>query len=129
MSCQITDTRLYIKAVDKAVTRELKAHGAYFGDSSHTIVKMKQVCPAVTIANSETGQGRLSVRGGLYSDFCSNLASFGERSMKKTHIGKRHELCEDDALFAVVDRRDEEKNGRSHLDAGPRHHQDHLRPR
>ena len=101
MSCEITDRRLYIKAVDPSVTRELRAHGASFGDGGHTIVKMRTAQPAITISNSEIGEGRLSVLGGLYDSFCSNLASFGERSMKKTHLGKRHELAED-TLFELL---------------------------
>jgi hypothetical protein len=101
MSCQITDRRLYIKAVDPAVTRELKARGAYFGDGSHTIIKMQTACPAITIANSEVGEGRLSVLGGYYNGWCSNLASFGERSLKKTHLGPRHELAAEDQLFEL----------------------------
>jgi hypothetical protein len=102
MSCQITDRRLYIKAVDSAVTRELKAQGAHFGDGGHTIVKMRIACPAITIANSEIGEGRLSVLGGLYDGFCSNLASFGERSLRKTHVGKRHALAAEDELFELL---------------------------
>jgi hypothetical protein len=101
MSMQITDTRLYIKAVDPAVTREIKKLGGTWGQG-HTIVKLGEAMPAITISNSETGDGRLSVLGGLYQDWCTNLASFGERSVKKTHLGARHPLLEGEELFELL---------------------------
>jgi len=90
MSSQITDTRLYIKAVDRKVERRLAEVGARFGDGGHTIVRMAS--PAITISNSEVSMGALSVLVGIYDAFCSNLATFSERSAKKYHIGGRHEL-------------------------------------
>lgn len=99
MSCQVTDKRLYIKVVDPSVTRALALAGAKFGDGSHTIVQ--QVSPAVTISNSEVGCGALSVLGGYYNGWCSNLASFGERSVRKYHVGKKHELVGDE-LYALL---------------------------
>lgn len=94
MSAQITDQRLYIKAVDKGVVRELAKAGAKFGDGGHTIVKRPN-SPAITISNSEVCMGALSVLVGLYDSFCSNLATFAERSAKKYHVGGRHELGEE----------------------------------
>ena len=104
MSCEITEHRLYLKAVDKNVSREMKAlnPGAYFGDGGHTILYTKEAHPAITVANSETGEGRLSVLGGLYQGWCTNLATFSERSVTKTHLGARHELAADDALFELL---------------------------
>jgi hypothetical protein len=99
MSCDVTDRRLYIKAVDKKVTRELAKHGARFGDGGHTIVRI--VSPAITISNSEVGLGALSVQGGTYDGFCSNLASFGERSMRRAHVGQKHTI-EEGALYAML---------------------------
>jgi hypothetical protein len=104
MSCEITDRRLYIKAVDPAMTREIQAKfpGAYWGDGGHHVVKMREACPAITIANSEIGEGRLSVLGGLYDGGCTNLATFGERSVQKTHLGKRHELGGEELLWEIL---------------------------
>lgn len=97
MSCQITDTRLYIKAVDPKVTRELKAKGAMWGKDH---VGVRCLAPAVTISNSEVGLGALSVLGGVYDQWCSNLATYGERSMRKYHVGAKHELGED--VYALL---------------------------
>jgi hypothetical protein len=98
-SCDITDRRLYIKAVDKSVVRELAKMDAKFGDGGHTIVRVAS--PAITISNSEVGLGALSVRGGYYDAFCSNLAFFGERSMRQAHVGGRHTVAEGE-LYAML---------------------------
>lgn len=99
MSCDITDRKLYIKAVDKRVERELLRTGARFGDGGHTIVRVAS--PAITISNSEVCCGALDIKGGVYDGFCSNLASFGERSMRKSHVGGRHQLV-DDEMYALL---------------------------
>lgn len=99
MSCEITDTRLYIKAVDPRVSRELAKASARFGDGGHTIVRC--LAPAVTISNSEVGLGALSIQGGTFDRWCSNLASFGERSMKQAHVGVRQTLGEGE-LYAML---------------------------
>ena len=101
MSSEITDRRLYIKAVDPKVTRELKAAGAKFGDGGHTIVRC--LAPAITISNSEVGDGSLSILGGTYDSWCSNLATFGERSMRKYHIGGRHEVGGEETYAMLSD--------------------------
>lgn len=90
MSCQVTDTRMYIKCVDKKVTRELAAIGGKFGDGKHNIVRC--LSPAITISDSEVGYGGANVLTGLYDSFCTNLATFNERSVRKYHVGARHEL-------------------------------------
>jgi hypothetical protein len=97
MSSQITDTRLYIKAVDPKVTRELTAKSAKWGEGH---VGVRCLAPAVTISNSEVGLGALSVLGGVYDQWCSNLATYGERSMRKYHVGAKHELGDD--VYALL---------------------------
>lgn len=99
MSSEITDRRLYIKAVDRKVVRELAKTGAKFGDGGHTIVRVTS--PAITISNSEVGLGALSIQGGVYDAFCSNLGSFGERSMRQAHVGGRHTI-EEGELYAML---------------------------
>jgi hypothetical protein len=99
MSCQVTDTRLYIKVVGKALSRKLAETGNYLGDGQHKIVRVAY--PAVTISNSEVGYGALSIQVGLYDSGCSNLATFGERSMRKTHLGARHGMLSDELVSAL----------------------------
>lgn len=101
MSSEITDRRLYIKAVDPKVTRELDAIGGKFGDGKHNIVRC--LSPAITISNSEVGCGALSVLGGVYDGFCSNLATFGARSLRKYHIGGKHEMAGEEFYALLSD--------------------------
>jgi hypothetical protein len=99
MSSQLTDSRMYIKLVDPKVTKELEAKGGNFGDGKHIIVRT--LAPALTVSNSEVGQGALSVLGGVYDAFCSNLASFGERSTRKYHVGGKHEIVGEE-IYALL---------------------------
>jgi hypothetical protein len=101
MSAQITDTKLYIKAVDKKVCRELAKTGHRFGDGQHKIVRVAS--PAITISNSEVGHGAVSILGGVYDEFCSNLATFRERSTRKYHAGARHQLTDDETYAMLSD--------------------------
>jgi hypothetical protein len=101
VSSQITDTKMYIKAVDNRVARELEAKGGKFGDGKHVIVRM--LAPAIQISNSEVGHGALSVLAGARDGFCSNLAWFGDRSMRKYHVGGKHELGGEDVYALLSD--------------------------
>ena len=91
MSCEITEARLYIKAVDKSIALDVPT-GRKIGDGSH--VFFDTCSPAVTIANSETGRGALSIEGGIFTKVCTNLATFGA-SMRKYHTGARAELSDE----------------------------------
>lgn len=87
MSCEITERRLYIKAVDRRITRDVPT-GKRMGDGSHCI--FDTCSPAIIISNSEVGYGRLSVETGIYTKACTNMMMFASGGMKKTHIGARH---------------------------------------
>jgi hypothetical protein len=100
MSSEITERRMYIKAVDRKVARELAKQGAKFGDGGHTIVRC--LSPAITISNSEVGGGAVSILAGTYDSFCSNLATFGERSMRRHHVGAKHELTAGEDVYALL---------------------------
>lgn len=86
MSCEITERRLYIKAVDPRITRDVPT-GRKIGDGSH--VFFDTCSPAIIISNSEVGYGRLSVESGVFTKVCTNLATIAKGGMKKTHIGSR----------------------------------------
>lgn len=88
VSCEITERRLYIKAFDRRIEREIKAKGS---DPAHTFLT-DVVYPAITISNSETGYGALSVAAGLYTGGCTNFASFHDSRMRKYHTGARAAL-------------------------------------
>ena len=91
ISADITETKLYIKAVDARIQRDIPTKNR-MGDGSHVI--FDTVSPAVVISNSEVGLGRLLVQTSIWTKACTNLAIFGERSIKKSHVGARHEITE-----------------------------------
>src|SRR5215472_10636394 len=101
MSCQVTDKRLYIKVVGKELARELAKTGNFLGDGLHKIVRV--VYPAVTISNSEVGFGQLAIQQGLYDSGCSNLATMGERALKRRHVGARHNMLSDELVSQLSD--------------------------
>lgn len=92
MSCEITEKRLYIKAVDQRITRDVPT-GKQLGDASHNF--FDTCSPAIIISNSEVGFGRLSVESGVYTKACTNLCMIAAGGMKRTHIGARHAAISD----------------------------------
>jgi hypothetical protein len=88
LSCEITDRRLYIKAVDRKIERDVPT-GRRMGDGTHTF--FDTVSPAITISNSEVGLGSLSIETGVYTRACTNLAMIGT-NFRKFHVGKRADL-------------------------------------
>jgi hypothetical protein len=92
ISCEITERRLYLKAVDQRINADIP-RGGRMGDGSHTI--FDTCVPAIIISNSEVGFGQLSVETGVWTRACTNLAVFATDGMKKRHVGARHELTND----------------------------------
>lgn len=90
VSCEITDKRLYIKAIDM---QEFEVPVGYkMGDGSHRI--FDTCCPVFIAANSEVGFGRLVLETGIYTKACTNLAWFADGGMRRTHLGSRHKIVE-----------------------------------
>lgn len=92
LSCEITERRLYIKAVDKRINLDVPTGKNRMGDGSHVI--FDTLSPAIVISNSEVGAGALSVESGVWTKACTNLAIFASRSMKKYHVGGRHAVAD-----------------------------------
>ena len=89
-----TERRLYIKAVlpslawDMAMARREAMLAAGLG--THTEHPGEDVVQAaVTIRNSEVGEGGLYVEEGLYRLVCYNLATV-TKTLRKYHVGRRH---------------------------------------
>jgi hypothetical protein len=99
MSAQITATRLYIKAVDRSIERDVPT-GRKMGDGSH--VFFDTVSPAVIISNSEVGSGRLSIETGCFTRVCTNLAMIGT-GFKKQHVGGKADILGDDVQALLSD--------------------------
>jgi hypothetical protein len=96
MSCEITDTRLYIKAVDRDIQKDIP-NGRAMGDGTHTI--FDTVSPAIIVSNSEVGAGAVAIEAGVWTKACTNLAIFGA-SMRKYHTGQRAAIS--DEVYALL---------------------------
>lgn len=100
ISSEITERRLYIKAVDHRINRDIPK-GGFMGDGRHNI--FDTCVPAIVISNSEVGMGALSVESGVWTRACTNLAVFSQSGMKKRHLGARHDLTTDSIAELLSD--------------------------
>jgi hypothetical protein len=96
MSGEVTDTKLYLKFVDKRIERDLKP-GQLLGRGHD---RFETCCPALTISNSEVGKGSLSVQTSVWFGGCTNLVVLNEKSVRKYHVGSRHDIGEE--VFALL---------------------------
>jgi hypothetical protein len=92
ISCEVTDTRLYLKVVDKRMLRDLPA-GWTPTNKGHS--RFDTVAPALVLSNSEVGAGALSCQTSIYFGGCTNLTAIREGSVRKSHVGVKHELGDD----------------------------------
>ena len=84
-SCELTDTRMYLKVVSPRTTAEVKV-----GD---------QVQAGVIITNSEVGYGSVNVKPLIYRLVCSNGMVAESGAMRKYHVGRVNEANEDMSIF------------------------------
>lgn len=73
-SCEVTEKRLYIKAVTSRLSAEVKV-----GDT---------VEAGIAISNSEVGMGSLSIDPLLFRLVCANGLIVNDSRMRKTHVGR-----------------------------------------
>jgi hypothetical protein len=76
VSCDLTDTNLYIKAVSPKISAEV---------SKGDVVQM-----GIVISNSEVGCGAVSVLPMIYRLICTNGMISADNSLRKYHIGKQN---------------------------------------
>lgn len=95
MSCEVTERRLYIKAVDEQILKDVPK-GRKLGDGSH--VFYDTLSPAIIVSNSEVGLGMLSVDSGVYTRQCTNLCSIADGGMKRRHLGARNSLTDGEEI-------------------------------
>ncbi len=106
ISAEITNRRLYIKAVDQSIEADVPT-GKALGDGSHTF--FDTVSPALQISNSEVGLGALSIEVGTLTKMCTNLAWMSGKGMRKYHIGKSDASEEIERLLSDETRKASDK--------------------
>jgi hypothetical protein len=77
-SCEITENKLYIKAITHKVQAE--------------VMKGDVVSAGIIISNSEVGHGSLSIKPLVYRLVCKNGAIADDFSMRKYHAGRQVEM-------------------------------------
>jgi hypothetical protein len=96
ISCDVTERRMYVKAVDRAITRDVPT-GRMMGDGSH--VFFDTCSPAVSFGTSEVGDGAFYVEGAVWTHTCTNLATTATK-VRKVHSGARHGTS--DEVYALL---------------------------
>lgn len=84
-SCELTDSRMYLKVVNPRVTAEVKK-----GDI---------VQAGIIISNSEVGMGSVNVSPLVYRLVCSNVMIAQDGAVRKYHVGRANESGEDFSIY------------------------------
>jgi hypothetical protein len=95
MSCEVTDTRLYLKVVDSRIKRDIPK-GKQLGEGHD---RFDTVSPALVLSNSEVGAGALALQTSVWTGGCTNLMVISERSVRKYHVGARVDIG--DEVYAM----------------------------
>ena len=76
VSSELTERRLYVKALNERVTGEVKVG--------------QTVMAGIAISNSEIGSGALTVQPLIYTLACTNGMIVEDIAMRRHHVGKKH---------------------------------------
>lgn len=87
-SCNLSETKFYIKALCPWLDRELPIPAGLKMGVGHNFF-VRKVIGAITIRNSEVGDGSLQVLPGIFEHQCTNLATYKSEGLVKVHLGKR----------------------------------------
>lgn len=101
VSSELTETRIYIKAILPHLSDELPA-GLAWGTGHNAVgtgVDRGRVVSAIVISNSEVGNGALRVEPSVFTSWCTNLAIMAQAAMKKYHVGRVHDIL--DSSFEI----------------------------
>ena len=84
-SCEITPSRMYIKAVVDAIQQEVPPpeNRRGYGYGNEVVVS-----PGIVISNSEVGQGALAIQPAVHFLACTNMAVWAQHALRKYHVGK-----------------------------------------
>lgn len=98
-SCNVTPTKMYIKALAPWLDREVPMPEGYKMGVGHNIW-VRKVVGAISITNSEVGSGGLNIDPGVFEKQCTNLATFKADGYGRVHLGKR--ATGDDSVFEFL---------------------------
>jgi hypothetical protein len=109
MSAELTERRMYIKAILPSLSDELPT-GMQWGVGHNNVAtggatgermfgRTGRLVAAIVIRNSEVGDGSLAVEPSVFTTWCTNLAIMQEAAMRKYHVGRASEVA--DGSFEV----------------------------
>lgn len=102
LSCELTETRMYIKGILPDLSDELPA-GLAWGTGHNAVggggMDRGKIVSAIVISNSDVGNGTLRVEPSCFTAWCTNLAIMKDAAMRKYHVGRAHEADADWQVF------------------------------
>jgi hypothetical protein len=93
-SCELTETRMYIKGILPELSDELP-EGLAYGGHARIGGDRGNVVAAIVISNSDIGAGTLRIEPSVFTTRCTNLAILAAAAMKKYHVGRASDANED----------------------------------
>lgn len=106
VSAELTQTRMYIKAILPALSDTLPAGLAYGGHNRIAVdTDRGHLVAGIVVANSDVGDGTLRVEPSVITTWCTNLAIMQQAAMKKYHVGRAHEADSSWEVFRDETRR------------------------
>ena len=81
-SCDVTNNRMYLKAVIPGI--EVEIPPPVGGPNLRTVT----VQPGIVISNSEVGMGSLAIQPAVHTLSCLNMAVWAQSALKKRHVGR-----------------------------------------
>jgi hypothetical protein len=111
VSSELTEKRLYLKAIFPDLSEPIPG-GMELGQGHSSIRKAdgtNVAIAAVILSNSEVGAGSLRVEHGFFETWCTNLAISSDTSMRKHHVGRKHEFEGIDELLSDEAREADDK--------------------
>lgn len=92
LSCEVTETRLYIKVVRTDMEKRIGYKEGWRQGQGHNLYNRLRA--AAVFSNSEIGSGALWFRPAVFTNECTNLAVWEEESFQKVHLGKKGDAGE-----------------------------------
>jgi hypothetical protein len=112
VSAELTETRMYIKAILPKLSDELPA-GLAWGTGHNRVggegLDRGKVVAAITLSNSDIGAGTLRVEPSAFTSWCTNMAILARAAMKKYHVGRANSADDGYEVF-----RDETRKADDH---------------
>lgn len=109
-SCELTETRMYIKGILPDLSEPLPDGLQYgVGHENVRLGERGRIVAAVVISNSDVGAGTLRIEPSTFMTWCTNLAIMKAAAMKKYHVGRAFSADEDFSVYRDETRRADDK--------------------